>query len=400
MKSKLTNLLILLLTLGLMPINFSNAAGLATSLKGKILLQVESNGEAWYVNPENEKRYYLGRPADAFQVMRNLGLGISNKDFSSFNGYAPSRLSGKILIKVEDNGKAYYVNPANLKMHYLGRPADAFKIMRELGLGISNGNLLQIPTVAGETTKNKMDQKKYSPPLSYDDAYKAVVRIECSNSDGSTISYGSGVIVSPTGVVITNHHVVSGGTGKGGCIGGIITKEDSFEPDYFFNLSFVTTDVTNDNAIGRIKNNFNYEKLLYVKNVKEMDEYPYLKLNSSNKIGQTINALGYPDIANGSIVLTKGIISSKTKINDYNYILSDVNVSYGNSGGAIINDKGELLGLATSVQHSDISSLTYILQIDFIKIQKLFWDKVNPTEFLKEELDNINEVLTTNGLSS
>jgi V8-like Glu-specific endopeptidase len=201
-------------------------------------------------------------------------------------------------------------------------------------------------------------------------------------------------------VEITNHHVVSGGTGKGGCIGGIITQEDSFEPDYFFNLSFVTTDVTNDNAIGRIKNNFNYEKLLYVKNVKEMDEYPYLKLNSSNKIGQTINALGYPDIANGSIVLTKGIISSKTKINDYNYILSDVNVSYGNSGGAIINDKGELLGLATSVQHSDISSLTYILQIDFIKIQKLFWDKVNPTEFLKEELDNINEVLTTNGLSS
>ncbi|MEA1962613.1 MAG: hypothetical protein U9M94_00030, partial [Patescibacteria group bacterium] len=54
----------------------------SSSQKGKIFLQVEGNGEAWYVNPEDGKRYFLGRPADAFQVMRNLGLGISNSDFS------------------------------------------------------------------------------------------------------------------------------------------------------------------------------------------------------------------------------------------------------------------------------------------------------------------------------
>ena len=100
-------------------------------------MQVESHGEAWYVNPDNEKRYYLGRPADAFRIMRELGLGISNKDFNSFNGYAPRRLSGKILLKVEDKGQAYYVNPVDLKMYYLGRPADAFRIMRELGLGMA-----------------------------------------------------------------------------------------------------------------------------------------------------------------------------------------------------------------------------------------------------------------------
>jgi len=127
--------------LGFAPTNFSSAEGLQTRLKGRILLQVESNGEAWYVNPDNENRYYLGRPADAFQIMRELGLGISNKDFNSFNGYAPSRLSGKILLKVEDSGKAYYVNPVDLKMYYLGRPADAFQIMRELGLGITNDDL-------------------------------------------------------------------------------------------------------------------------------------------------------------------------------------------------------------------------------------------------------------------
>lgn len=126
---------------GSIPLNPVNADSLAGRLKGKILLQVESNGEAWYINPENEKRYFLGRPADAFQIMRDLGLGISNKDFDLFNGYASSRLSGKILLKVEDYGKAYYVNPKDLKMHYLGTPADAFRVMRELGLGITNDNL-------------------------------------------------------------------------------------------------------------------------------------------------------------------------------------------------------------------------------------------------------------------
>lgn len=49
-----------------------------------------------------------------------------------------------IFIKVEDSGRAYYVNPVDFKLHYLGRPDDTFKIMRELALGISNDNLRQI----------------------------------------------------------------------------------------------------------------------------------------------------------------------------------------------------------------------------------------------------------------
>ena len=49
--------------------------------KGKIFLQVEAKGEAWYVNPADGRRYYLGRADDAYQIMRKLSLGISNKDF-------------------------------------------------------------------------------------------------------------------------------------------------------------------------------------------------------------------------------------------------------------------------------------------------------------------------------
>lgn len=162
MKTTLTKIIILISVFGLFPVNFSNAEETATRLKGRILLQVESRGEAWYVNPENEKRYYLGRPADAFQIMRDLGLGISNKDFDSFNEKAPVRLSGKILLKVEDGGKAYYINPLNSKLHYLGKPDDAFQIMRKLGLGIKNIDIDKISIKEGIQTIIKSDNTSNS----------------------------------------------------------------------------------------------------------------------------------------------------------------------------------------------------------------------------------------------
>lgn len=53
---------------------------LAKSLAGRILLQVGSQGEAWYVDPLNYTRYYLGRPSDCFDIMRSKGLGITNSN--------------------------------------------------------------------------------------------------------------------------------------------------------------------------------------------------------------------------------------------------------------------------------------------------------------------------------
>jgi hypothetical protein len=121
---------------------------LSTSLKGRILIQTEGKGEAWYVNPSDGKKYYLGRPADAFNLMRRFGLGISNKDFAALSKSPKSwrQLAGKILIKTEDSGRAYYFDPVTLKLNYLGRPTDAFNMIRKLGLGISNANLNKIST--------------------------------------------------------------------------------------------------------------------------------------------------------------------------------------------------------------------------------------------------------------
>jgi hypothetical protein len=121
------------------------SAALVKRLAGKIILQVEAQGQAWYVNPVDGLKYFLGTPADAFAAMRKLALGVSNKTWATFkNSKAPAKLAGRILIKVQDAGKAYYVNPTDLKLYYLGRPADAFSVMRKLGLGISNANLRQI----------------------------------------------------------------------------------------------------------------------------------------------------------------------------------------------------------------------------------------------------------------
>jgi len=118
---------------------------LTRRLLGKILLQVEEKGEAWYLNPTDGARYFLGRPSDALVIMKKLALGINNENFKNFwKNNAPARLSGRILLNVEDSGKAYYVNPTNLKLQYLGRPEDAFQVMRGAGLGINNENIRQL----------------------------------------------------------------------------------------------------------------------------------------------------------------------------------------------------------------------------------------------------------------
>ncbi len=115
---------------------------LTKKMSGRILLQVETSGQAWYVNPVNGQRYFLGGPANAFSLMRQLGLGVKHSVITA--KAVDSKLLGRILIDVEDNGKAYYVHPTTKKLHYLGRPADALSVMRQVGLGISNANLRKI----------------------------------------------------------------------------------------------------------------------------------------------------------------------------------------------------------------------------------------------------------------
>lgn len=116
------------------------------NLVGKILLQVESHGESWYVNPKTEKRYYMANGELAFKIMRNFGVGIKNTDLNkikSDKNFA-KKFSGKIMLQVESHGEAYYID-FNGNAHYLKDGAAAFTVMRNLGLGIKNVDLNKIP---------------------------------------------------------------------------------------------------------------------------------------------------------------------------------------------------------------------------------------------------------------
>jgi hypothetical protein len=202
----------------------ANASTLNQKIKGKILLQVESKGEAWYVNPASGERNSLGRPSEAFEVMKSAGVGITNANLKKIQvadknlasgkdtdgdglsdtieisfgtdasstdsdsdgtddkteilaGYDPTssdtasmidadfaaEQSGKILLQVESKGEAWYVNPTDNKRYFLGRPADAFNVMRSVGLGISNDNLDKVKVHgrnASSTVATSTDMKK------------------------------------------------------------------------------------------------------------------------------------------------------------------------------------------------------------------------------------------------
>lgn len=131
----------------LLALPFSANASLASDQQGKILLQVEENGEAWYVYPKDLKRYFLGRPEDAYEIMRFLGLGITDTDLARVQAGETSVLNnvkGYILLQVEQHGEAYYVHPETGSVTYMKDGTAAFDIMRNFGLGIANEHLAQI----------------------------------------------------------------------------------------------------------------------------------------------------------------------------------------------------------------------------------------------------------------
>ena len=177
---------------------------LANRLRGYVLLQVEQHGEAWYVGPEDAKRIYMPNGASAYDVMGHTGLGISNADLDKIpvgfedrfectdndgdglcnklevglgtdinnpdtdgDGYTDrleieslynplgsgklvydyqlaNRLKGYIVLQVERNGQAWYINPRDGKRYYMADGDAAYQIMRFLSLGITDNDLNQI----------------------------------------------------------------------------------------------------------------------------------------------------------------------------------------------------------------------------------------------------------------
>ncbi len=142
-------------------IPFLASAGLGQDLAGEILLQVEEHGEAWYVYPENHKRYYLKDGQAAYAIMRLLSLGITDADLAKIPAVEnttemnastsacsshslANQLKGTILLQVEQHGEAWYIDVEKCRRIYLKDGQAAYDVMRFLGLGITNTDLNKI----------------------------------------------------------------------------------------------------------------------------------------------------------------------------------------------------------------------------------------------------------------
>lgn len=180
----------------------ASAATSAQRLGGYILLQVQANGEAWYVDPVSLTRSYLKNGDVAYSALRKFGLGIKNADLNKipvgvetrfsdtdsdgdglsdkleeglktgstasdsdgdgisdgkevlqndtnplgqgslvYDAGLVSRLKGRILLQIESRGEAWYLNPKDGKRYYMKDGDAAYQIMRFLSLGITNDDL-------------------------------------------------------------------------------------------------------------------------------------------------------------------------------------------------------------------------------------------------------------------
>lgn len=139
-----------------------DALTLSERLSGRILLQVQSHGEAWYIDPLTKTRFYLGTPTDAFQLLCLKGLGIRHAEFVRYQvSRFPSRLSGRILLDVDDYGKAYYILPTILRSVRLGNAQETYQVLRQQGLGITDSDLNHI---AAATISPSLPPEETSPP--------------------------------------------------------------------------------------------------------------------------------------------------------------------------------------------------------------------------------------------
>jgi len=138
------------------------ASSLADRLKGQVLLQVESHGEAWYVVPASDARVYLKDGAAAYDIMRSYGLGISENDYAKLaagNAALRARVNGLIVLRVQVHGEAYYLCPRTGVFSYIKDGTAAYGVMRQCGLGISNSDLAQIPIAGVSSEPPANDQR-------------------------------------------------------------------------------------------------------------------------------------------------------------------------------------------------------------------------------------------------
>ena len=169
------------------------------------------------------------------------------------------------------------------------------------------------------------------------------------------VGTGSGVIISPDGYIITNYHVIENSTEV------IVTTNDNKE----YEAEIIGIDEVYDIAVLKINSDLNLD-------------YVFFGDSDSTLVGEWVLAVGNPYNLNSTV--TAGIISSKSRdLNEYDqknqsFIQTDAAVNFGNSGGALVNTKGELIGINTLIQSMTGGYVGYSFAVPSNTVRKIFED--------------------------
>jgi tetratricopeptide (TPR) repeat protein len=167
----------------------------------------------------------------------------------------------------------------------------------------------------------------YTQTLTAEKIYKnvsdAVVVIYAYDSNDKLSSQGSGVVINDKGYIVTNYHVLAGND----------RLEVLHNNETVPYVDIIGIDVVKDILILKI----------------EEKKFPAIKIGDSKSlnIGQRIYAIGSPLGFENTI--SEGIISGLRSYEEVgkNFIQITASISSGSSGGAVVNDKGELIGIST-----------------------------------------------------
>lgn len=169
---------------------------------------------------------------------------------------------------------------------------------------------------------------------------------------------GSGVVVSSDGYIVTNYHVVAN-TEK-------VTV--TFNDGYTTEAEVVAKDASTDIAVMKVS-----EKNL-----------PYMEFGNSDnvRLGQWVLAVGYPLTLDATV--TAGIVSAKSRALGINrtqsasaiesFIQTDAAVNPGNSGGALVNTEGQLIGINSAIASPTGSYAGYSYAIPANLVKKVVND--------------------------
>ena len=169
------------------------------------------------------------------------------------------------------------------------------------------------------------------------------------------VGTGSGVIISPDGYIITNYHVIENSSEV------IVTTNNNKE----YKAGIIGFDELNDIAVLKIDSDSSLD-------------YVFFGDSDSTLIGEWVLAVGNPYNLNSTV--TAGIISSKSRdLNQYDqknqsFIQTDAAVNFGNSGGALVNIKGELIGINTLIQSMTGGYVGYSFAVPSNTVRKIFED--------------------------